>query len=287
MTRNSVPGLGSSWRGPKLLGCLLGGICVVGFCLATRYYQGTKPAHADPLQPPAAPSPDDDTRPAASSPRFRPQAAYAQAPAYPQTQGYGSAGYRQPARSGGKVAVAPAQATSPVEELKVVAEVNGDAIGRADLARDCLQHFGKDVLERLVNKYLVMQECQRRGLEVSKDEVNAEVERMATKFKLPVHEWLKLLKQERGVTADQYASDIIWPTLALRKLAGTELDVTDAEIRRAYDSQYGEAVKARMIVCNDAHSAEQMRAAVASAPDSFGELAKSLPRTSAARLRWA
>jgi parvulin-like peptidyl-prolyl isomerase len=241
---------------------------VVGFCLATRYYQGTKPAHADPVQPSMAPLPDDDTRPAASSPRFRPQAAYAQAPAYPQTQGYGSAG------AGGKVAVAPAQASSPVEELKVVAEVNGDAIGRADLARDCLQHFGKDVLERLVNKYLVMQECQRRGLNVGRDEVNAEVERMATKFKLPVHEWLKLLKQERGVTAEQYASDIIWPTLALRKLAGTELDVSDEEIRRAYDSQYGEAVKARMIVCNDAHSAEQMRGAAAAAPDSFGELAK-------------
>jgi parvulin-like peptidyl-prolyl isomerase len=175
---------------------------------------------------------------------------------------------------GGKVAVAPAQAASPVEQLKVVAEVNGDPISREDLARDCLQHFGKDVLERLVNKYLVMQECQRRGLKVTADEVNAEVERMASKFKLPVHEWLNLLKKERGVTAEQYASDIIWPTLALRKLAGAELDVTDAEIQRAYDSQYGEAVQARMIVCNDAHSAQQVQAAATAAPDSFGELAK-------------
>ncbi len=125
-----------------------------------------------------------------------------------------------------------------------------------------------------MNKYLVMQECQRRGLTVSQNEVNAEIERMASKFKLPVHEWLKMLKQERGVTAEQYAADIIWPTLALRKLAGAELDVTEEEIRRAYDSQYGEAVKARLIVCNDARSAEQVQAMAAAAPASFGELAK-------------
>jgi parvulin-like peptidyl-prolyl isomerase len=300
MTRNRAPDSGPYWRGPKLLGCILGGVCVVGFCLATRYYQGTTPAHAYPSQQPAAAESgtaglsagastlpqDDNARPAASSPRFGPQAAYAQAPAYPQTQGpaypqtqgYAPAGYQQPVRPavvpGGKVVVAPAQAASPVDGLKVVATVNGEDIGREELARDCLQHFGKDVLERLVNKYLVMQACQRQGLVVSVDEVNAEVERMASKFKLPVHEWLKLLKQERGVTAEQYASDIIWPTLALRKLAGTELEVTDEEIKRAYDSQYGEAVKARMIVCNDARSAEQVRAAAVAAPDSFGALAK-------------
>jgi parvulin-like peptidyl-prolyl isomerase len=289
MTRTSAPDSSPSWRGPKLLSCILGGICVVGFCLATRYYQGTKPAHADPLQPPGtassdlvvplpAPSQDGNSRPAASSPRFSPQTAYAQAPAYPQTQGYGATGYRQPVgpamAPGGKVAVAPAQAASPTEGLKIVAEVNGDPVSREDLARDCVQHYGKDILERLVNKYLVMQECQRRGLTVTDYEVNAEIERMASKFKLPVHEWLKMLKQERGVTLEQYAADIIWPTLALRKLAGAELDVTEEEIRRAYDSQYGEAVKARMIVCNDARSAQQVRVMAAAAPDSFGELAK-------------
>jgi parvulin-like peptidyl-prolyl isomerase len=257
---------------------------VVGICFAARYYQGTRPAHADPGQLPGpdstvsgVPQQEDQSRPAPSLPRFSPPA-YAQAPAYPQTQGYASAGYRQPGGAavppGGKVAVAPAQATSPTERLKIVAEVNGEPVTREELARDCIQHYGKDVLDRLVNKYLVMQECQRRGLTVSREEVNAEIERTASKFKLPVHEWLKLLKQERGVGAEQYASDIIWPRLALQKLAGADLNVTGAEIQRAYDSQYGEAVKARMIVCNDAHSAEQVRAAAVASPDSFGDLAK-------------
>ena len=277
MARNQASDSSPSWRGSKLLGCMLGGICVVGFCLAARYYQGSKPAHADPgpapsvgasdAAAPVAPQQQDSQfRPAPSSPRFSPPA-YGQAPAYPQTQGYGPA-------PGRKVTVAPAQSTSPTEQLKIVAVVNGESITREDLARDCLQHYGKDVLDRLVNKYLVMQECERRGLSVSREEVNAEIERTASKFKLPVHEWLKLLKQERGVTAEQYASDIVWPRLALQKLAGAELNVTEAEIQRAYDSQYGEAVKARMIVCNDAHSAEQVRAAAVAAPDTFGDLAK-------------
>jgi uncharacterized membrane protein YbhN (UPF0104 family) len=37
---------------------------------------------------------------------------------------------------------------------------------------------------------------------------------------------------------------------------------------------HGEVVQVRMIVCNDVRSAEQVRAAAAAAPDSFGELAK-------------
>ena len=53
--------------------------------------------------------------------------------------------------------------------------------------------------------------------------MNAEIEEMAARFKIPVDQWLKMLKQERNVSPEQYADDIIWPTIALRKLAGEQL----------------------------------------------------------------
>jgi parvulin-like peptidyl-prolyl isomerase len=142
------------------------------------------------------------------------------------------------------------------------------------LAAECLNHYGSEVLEKVINKHLIAQECHRRGVAVTREEVNAEIERLAKRFSLPVDQWLKMLKDERGISAQQYADDIIWPTLALRKLAGARLEVTDAELQQEYTSQYGEAVKCRLIVCDDAKKAAEVRAAAVAAPDDFGKLAR-------------
>jgi foldase protein PrsA len=124
-------------------------------------------------------------------------------------------------------APAPAQAAPPAAaasstsaEPKVVATVNGEEISRQELATECLAHYGSQVLERVLNKYLIIQECQRRQITVTDAEVNAEIAALAKSFSLPVDRWLEMLKEERGINPGQYRNDIIWPTLALRKLAG-------------------------------------------------------------------
>ena len=156
----------------------------------------------------------------------------------------------------------------------VVAVVNGEPISRNELAQECLRHYGKDVLERLVNKYLIMQECQARGIAVTQQEVNEEITRLAGRFGLPVDQWLKMLQEERGIDPAQYANDIIWPTLALRKLAGSRLEVTPQEIQEQYETEYGPAVQARLIVCNDLKKAQAVLAQAKANPDDFGNLAK-------------
>ena len=62
---------------------------------------------------------------------------------------------------------------------------------------------------------------------------------MAKSFSLPVDQWMKLLWQERGIKPDQYANDIIWPSLALRKLAGERLLPTQKELTDAFEMEYG------------------------------------------------
>jgi parvulin-like peptidyl-prolyl isomerase len=89
-----------------------------------------------------------------------------------------------------------------------------------------------------------------------------------------VDQWLKMLKQERGINTRQYANDIIWPTLALRKLAGERLAITPEEIRAEFESVYGPAVKGRIIVCNNLQKAQRTRADVVARPAEFGNLAK-------------
>jgi len=160
------------------------------------------------------------------------------------------------------------------DKLRIVATVNRRQITRRQLGRECLRHYGKDVLESLVNKHLIAQECKRRGIAVTGADCDAEIERMAGRFGLPVEQWLKMLKTERGINPQQYAADIVWPTLALRRLAGEQLTVTRQELTSAYETKYGPAVRARLIACKDLEKAKRLHAAAVANPKEFGKLAK-------------
>ncbi len=152
--------------------------------------------------------------------------------------------------------------------------VNGQPVSRQDLASECLRHYGSEVLESLVNKWLIAQECMRRNITVADAEVDAEIERMSKRFSLPVAQWLKMLKEERGIEPEQYADDIIWPTLALRKLAGDRLQVSQGELYREFESRYGPSVRVRLISFNDLDAAKKTRVEAVANPDNFGNLAK-------------
>ncbi len=160
------------------------------------------------------------------------------------------------------------------DDKPIVAVVNNEPITREQLARECLLHYGTSVLERIVNRWLIAQACVQANIAITDAEIDAEVERVASRFGLPVDRWLKMLEQERGISPRQYSKDIIWPTLALRKLAGERLEVTPEELKRAYESQFGPAIRARLISTRDKAKAEKLREAAVANPEEFGNLAK-------------
>ena len=155
-----------------------------------------------------------------------------------------------------------------------VAIVNGQRITRDHLANECIRRFGEDVLESEVNKRLILTACAQRGIQVTPEQVEAEVGRMAKKFDVPKDQWLAMLKDERGITPTQYRRDIVWPTLALKRIAAKSLQVTPAELARAFESEYGPMVKVRMIATKSKSNAEKILAAARKQPARFGELAK-------------
>ena len=137
------------------------------------------------------------------------------------------------------------QAAAAEQPLNVVAVVNGEEVQRQELAQECLSVYGKEVLESVLNKYLIMQYCQARQINISQADVNEEIDRMARKFGIATDQYLKMLKQERGIKAEQYATDIVWPMLALRRLAKDQIVPSQEEVQTAFEAQYGEAIKAR------------------------------------------
>ncbi len=188
-----------------------------------------------------------------------------------------SASAQQPPKNaGGKSAIKQASAETPAAKAvpKDVAVVNGQVITRDQLATECLRRAGPEVLESLIHKHLIADYCTRQKITVSDEEVRAEIERIAQRFRVGVSQWLKMQEQERGVNAAQYANDIIWPTLALRKAAKGAMDVTPEELKAAHETQFGPAVEARMIVLDDAKQAAMIHQRVTAQPEEFSAMAR-------------
>jgi len=163
--------------------------------------------------------------------------------------------------------------TINIEAPEVVAEVNGDRITRRSLAAECLQLHGEGELRELVSKTLIRLECERQGITISAEEINDEILRTAETFKLSSEEWLQILQERRNISSEQYRQDIRGQ-LALRKLASSRITVSDAELRDAWDAEYGPAVQARQIVLRTRGEAEAVLADVKRNPETFSAVAR-------------
>ena len=232
---------------------IVGGLCVVAACLLAKHYWGGQPADADSDWQAAASS---DSPPPAAAPTV---SRNVRVPTLPAAQA--------------PVGVAPATAAQkPIPQI--VAVVNGEEVTREELGRECIMHHGREVLDSMINKQLIVQECWRRGITITRADVSAEIERIAKRFSLPVDQWLKLLKQERNIDVEQYGSDIIWPTLALRRLAGQRLTISRDELEQYFEMTHGEKVSVRLISCSDPKAAEKIQSQAAAHPEDFADLAK-------------
>ena len=188
------------------------------------------------------------------------------------------AGGREAAAQTPATKTAPPVAEAPLPrvgrpEHDVMAIVNGEDVSRQKLADACVRRFGEEVLESLVNKRLIANHCANRGIEVTDQEISAEIDRMAKRFQLGREQWFEMLQKERGITPQQYARDIVWPTLALRKLAGESIKPTVQEINQVYEREYGEMIRARLIAVSDATKAQRLQQQLAANPEAFARAA--------------
>ncbi len=195
---------------------------------------------------------------------------------------WGTLGFAQDTAAGRGARTVPAtqvssqtqQQAQPDNTPPVAAVVNGLPISLAELAEQCRIRFGEGVLEDLVNKTAIMQACQAQNIQITEKDVNDEISRIALTFGITSKAYLKLVEDERGVTYDQYASDILWPMLALRALSKDAITITPEEIDREYQGQFGPKVKVRMIAIKDPNKLAQLRQKAVENPESFKLLAK-------------
>jgi foldase protein PrsA len=155
-----------------------------------------------------------------------------------------------------------------------MARVGDQIITRDMLAEECLERYAEEVLENMINRTIIKQACLQRGVQVTQVEVKQEVMKIAQKFNLDPAVWYQMLQTERNLTPAQYQRDIIWPMLSLRKIAGEEIVITEADRRKAFERDYGPRVLAKMIMLGKLHHAQDVWRKATQEKQDFSRLAR-------------
>src|SRR5262245_20400892 len=212
---------------------------------------------------------------AASQPR-QPAVAPAVRPASPAGISAGAARpTAQPAPAAGSAAGGvPAPTRPDPSTLQVMAIVNTEQITRTELGRECIRRYGEEVLESMVNRMLIAEACAKQGIKITEADVSAEIDKIAARFGLSRDRWLALLREERGFSEAQYRTEVLWPMIALRQIAAAQIEVTPEELRKAFETEFGSKVKARLIATDNQQKAAEARQLAAANPKQFGEFSK-------------
>lgn len=157
---------------------------------------------------------------------------------------------------------------------KPLARVNKDLITWDVVAAECMARHGSEVLENIINRTIIQQACAASNIEVTKQDVDEEIARIAKKFNLAVDQWLQMLQAERNITPGHYRRDIIWPMIALRKLAGESVQISKEELQKAFLRNYGPRVKARAIVLDNQRRAQEVWERLQKYPQEFSRFAR-------------
>jgi foldase protein PrsA len=173
----------------------------------------------------------------------------------------------------------------PVNPSDPIATVNNEVISRQQLADECVARKGKEILETLIARRLIEQALRGKKLEVTAAEVDQEIDRVANQLGGGIgrEAWLRTLDKEKGISPAQYARDIIYPALALRKLAAPTVQVTEADEKLAFEAQYGDKIRVRLIMTDTLRKAQEIWEELRKNPAGFERLAQERSMDSGSR----
>ena len=185
----------------------------------------------------------------------------------------GTAAEKPAAGQAGSAQVAGTQ--RPINDAaKVTRGGRSIVIPLSAVADECMKLKGAEVLDSMINRAIIQLECEKAGIVITQPDVEAEVTRIAKQFNIPPETWLQMLQSERNISPEQYTRDVIWPMLALKRLAGQDVNITDEDMHKAFVRNYGPKVKCRMIMFDDMRKADAVRQQIRLQPDDFEKIAR-------------
>ncbi|MFN3531926.1 MAG: peptidylprolyl isomerase [Candidatus Brocadia sp.] len=186
-----------------------------------------------------------------------------------------------------------------ITDKNIVAIVNGQKITRQELYNLLIDTYGEDALDVLIRRTLIYQMAEKEGVRVTSSEVeqklktlvNSEIDGLMRAYRIKDKADLdkELIKIGSNITQlEEKLSKKMRKQaeveLLAEKLMAKTITVTDEELQRAYEEEYGEKIEASQIVYKTRREAEEALKKLKSGAD-FATLARneSVDRASAAR----
>ncbi len=163
----------------------------------------------------------------------------------------------------------------------MAARVNGQPVPLEQVRAASLERHGADVLEILITRTLLEQALRREQRVVAQADVDAEIARAAETQGFRTSDgrpdaaaWLRHVTREEKVPLQHYLNDIVWPTVALKKLVGS-VPVLEEDLDKAFTSTFGPRSKCRVIVLDNQRRAQEVWQLARKNPtlDNVGDLA--------------
>lgn len=168
-------------------------------------------------------------------------------------------------------ATAGARTPEFTEDSASIATVNGRPIARSRIADLLMQSHGAGLLEQVVALYAAEDLAAAKGVTVTESDVDREFELALQRLVNPVaptrsgsfdravaERLLESVLSERNISGEEFLIPVR-RNAYLRKIAQTDLTLTDAQLRTEYDRRYGERVQVRHIQLTSAAEAARMQ----------------------------
>ena len=147
----------------------------------------------------------------------------------------------------------------------VAAVVNGQQVSISAVAAECVKRHGKDVLQGEINRKLLVQALRKSKQQVAQADIQAEMVRAAQSFGIvrangeaDLAAWIESVTSDGQTTRAIYESDAVWPSVALRKLVEGNIQITQEDVIREFESSYGPRVEVMAIVLPDQRTAQKV-----------------------------
>lgn len=165
---------------------------------------------------------------------------------------------------------------SKVSDSEAVALVNGEPVPKDELFEIMYAQGGADALEQLIARKLIAQEAASAGIEVTEEEMDAEVDSIiGESFQGSREDFLEVL-EFYGISEESFREDARL-NLLVRKLAMTKIDLSDEEVRGFFDEhrylfEQAEEIEVRHILVETEETAAEVVERLAGG-EGFAELA--------------
>jgi len=164
----------------------------------------------------------------------------------------------------------------------VAAMINGQALTMEVLEKECVKRFGPPTLDNEINLKLVEQALNAANLQVAQADIDAEIRQTAefygyvTADHTPdVERWIAGVLTGEGKTVETYIRDVVQPTVALKKLVANRVQVTEEDIQKGFEANFGIRAEVLAIVLSNQRTAQEVWEMARNRPTEqfFGELA--------------